>query len=129
MSQRFESNGTHLIADLYGIDGQRLTDPAHLATLLRSAAEQAGATVLNCAMHRFGEAGGVTGVVMLAESHISIHTWPESGFAAVDIFMCGSAAPQRALEWIEQDLRPAERRLHQIARGGANAVVRAADLG
>ena len=117
----FEPTGVHLIADLYGIDAARLTDPARLAELLRSAASRAGATVLNCDFHQFGAAGGVTGVVMLAESHISIHTWPESGFAAVDIFMCGAAAPQVALEWIEQHLEPSDRRLHQIARGAQQA--------
>ena len=122
--QRFQSSGTHLIADLYGIDAGRLSDLEQLATLLRNAAGEAGATVLNCAMHGFGENGGVTGVVMLAESHISIHTWPESGFAAVDIFMCGSAAPQRALACIEKDLQPTERCLHNIARGVANPATR-----
>jgi len=48
-------------------------------------------------MHNFGEGSGVTGVVLLAESHISIHTWPELKYAAVDIFMCGACDPQRAI--------------------------------
>lgn len=80
----------HLIADLAGCS--RLDDPAHIETVLRNAAAAAGATVLEVRLHHFGEAMGVTGVALLAESHISIHTWPESGVAAVDLFVCGTRA-------------------------------------
>jgi S-adenosylmethionine decarboxylase len=59
----------------------------------------------------------VTGVVLLAESHISIHTWPETGFAAVDIFMCGRAVPGRALECIREGLAPSAVDVRDIARG------------
>jgi S-adenosylmethionine decarboxylase len=110
-------NGTHVLADLHGIAAAALTDPQRIDALLRSAATAAGATVLHSQFHAFGEAQGVTGVVLLAESHISIHTWPEYGFAAADIFMCGAAAPQRALDVIEAALQPASRVVQTIARG------------
>ncbi len=117
MSRQFQSSGVHLIADLYGIDADKLRDSVGLARLLNDAAKQAGATTLHCDFHQFGEGSGVTGVVMLAESHISIHTWPESGFAALDIFMCGAAQPKHALGCIELVLQPSNRRVHEIARG------------
>jgi S-adenosylmethionine decarboxylase len=59
----------------------------------------------------------VTGVLLLAESHISIHTWPEAGFAAVDIFMCGAARPQLVLERIEAALRPLTKQVRTVERG------------
>lgn len=82
-------DGRHLIADLHGCAG--LDDPARIERLLTSAAAAAGATLLEVRLHHFGGAQGVTGVALLAESHISIHSWPEHGYAAVDIFMCGRA--------------------------------------
>lgn len=81
--------GWHLIADL--IDGARLDDADHIARCLTDAAATAGATLLEVRLHKFGAGFGVTGVALLAESHISIHTWPEFGTACVDIFMCGKA--------------------------------------
>ncbi|WP_419809566.1 adenosylmethionine decarboxylase [Sphingomonas sp.] len=80
--------GTHLIADLTGCTG--LADVARVDTALRDAVAAADATLLDVRLHHFGEGQGVTGVALLAESHISIHTWPEHGYAAVDIFLCGS---------------------------------------
>lgn len=108
--------GTHLLADLSGIAADKLGDCARLEQLLRGAAEGARARVLHSHFHGFGADQGVTGVVLLAESHISIHTWPEFGFAAADIFMCGDAQPELALAIIEAALRPASSRLHTIRR-------------
>jgi S-adenosylmethionine decarboxylase len=89
-----------------GIEPLLLSDCAKIEQLLREAAAAAGAKVLHSHFHSFGPALGVTGVVLLAESHISIHTWPEHGFAAADVFMCGAAQPQLALEVIEEALQP-----------------------
>lgn len=117
----YRPSGIHLLADFYGIEADLLMDSNAINALLRAAADAAGARILFSQFHTFGEALGVTGVVLLAESHISIHTWPECGFAAVDIFMCGVAEPQFALDVIEQAFRPQSRVVHTIARGaGAN---------
>ncbi len=107
----------HFIADMYGIDAAKLADPVLIENMLRNSAGAAGATILFSHFHAFGPGQGVTGVVLLAESHISIHTWPEAGFAAADLFMCGSAAPQRALDLIRAALLPAECKIEAIARG------------
>ena len=79
--------GTHLLADLYGCS--KLADIDVVDAALRAAVSAAGATLLDLRLHGFGEGMGITGVALLAESHISIHTWPEHGYAAIDIFLCG----------------------------------------
>jgi S-adenosylmethionine decarboxylase len=109
--------GIHLLADLHGIQPDLLTDAAQIDALLRGAALAAGARILHSHFHIFGPGMGVTGVLLLAESHISIHTWPEVGFAAADIFMCGEAQPQLALDLIEASLRPQSRALRTVQRG------------
>ena len=106
--------GTHVLIDVH--DAQRLDEPAHIETILRRAAQAAGATILQAHFHHFGPAMGVTGVLMLAESHISIHTWPETGFAALDIFMCGAARIDAAFEVIEDAFDDAQIAVRRIAR-------------
>lgn len=108
--------GTHLLADLHGVAPAPLADAAAIEALLREAALAAGARILHGHFHTFG-GGGVTGVLLLAESHISIHTWPEAGFAAVDIFMCGAARPELALRAIQAGLRHARAEVRTVARG------------
>ncbi|MDF3029478.1 MAG: speD [Moraxellaceae bacterium] len=109
--------GEHLLADLHGVTADRLTDAAFLERVLRDAALQAGAHILFGHFHSFGEQQGVTGVLLLQESHISIHTWPEHGYAAVDVFMCGQAEARRAVEGLCASLRPARHELHAQRRG------------
>ena len=87
-------HGLHLIADL--ATRERLDDPDFIADVLRNAAAAAKVTLLELRLHHFGGGNGVTGVALLAESHISIHTWPEEGLAAVDIFVCGAHADAEA---------------------------------
>lgn len=110
-------SGVHLLADFHGVAPELLIDPAKIDALLRACALAAGARILHSHFHSFGEQLGVTGVLLLAESHISIHTWPETGFAAADIFMCGAAAPQLALAVMDSALQPEWRHVHTIARG------------
>jgi S-adenosylmethionine decarboxylase len=111
--------GTHLLADFYGVQAALLESCTGIDALLRAGAEAAGATILHSHFHSFGPQQGVTGVLLLAESHISIHTWPEFGFAAADIFMCGDAHPKLALDVIQAALKPASSIVQTIARGGA----------
>ncbi|MWB76678.1 adenosylmethionine decarboxylase [Pseudooceanicola sp. 216_PA32_1] len=106
--------GTHLLMDLNG--ARHLTDAGALRDALTAAAQAAGATVLGAHFHSFPDRAGITGVVLLAESHISIHTWPEIGFAAIDIFMCGAAEPHRAAEALRQRLRPESETLTEVQR-------------
>ena len=86
--------GTHLIIDLW--QAASLDDIDVVKTALKDAAKAAGATLLKIDLHCFTPNGGITGVAVLAESHISIHTWPERAYAAVDVFMCGDAEPHKA---------------------------------
>jgi len=107
--------GMHLLVDLWG--ARNLCDPARIDAALREAAEAAEATILHSHFHHFGPDGGVSGVIVLAESHISIHTWPERAFAAVDIFMCGACDPYRSLPVIEAAFGPASMQVHEERRG------------
>jgi S-adenosylmethionine decarboxylase len=109
--------GSHILADLHGVDATVLSNEAALERLLSEAARSAGARVLSQHFHSFGAGGGITGVVLLAESHISIHTWPECQLAAVDIFMCGEADGKRALAVLLDGLTPADCHVETIARG------------
>ena len=83
--------GTHLILELKDCRRELLTDLDFLRSTLLSAAVEAGTTVMGDSFHYFDPYDGVSGVVIIAESHLSIHTWPEYDYAAVDIFTCGSA--------------------------------------
>lgn len=96
--------GTHLIVDLWGCE--RLDEIDHIDTAMREGVEAAGATLLHIHLHHFTPNNGVSGVAVLAESHISVHTWPECGYAAFDVFMCGDARPDKAVEVLKQYFRP-----------------------
>ena len=87
--------GTHLIVDLFG--ARRLDDLKHIESTLKRCVEVAGATLLHIHLHHFTPNGGVSGVAVLSESHISIHSWPEANYAALDVFMCGDAKPELAI--------------------------------
>lgn len=107
--------GGHLLVDLWGAKG--LTDPTGVEAALCAAARACNATILHAHIHQFGEGGGVSGVVMLAESHISIHTWPEKDFAAVDVFMCGACDPYRSLPVLKEAFRADTVQLSEHRRG------------
>ncbi|HUA78022.1 MAG TPA: adenosylmethionine decarboxylase [Acetobacteraceae bacterium] len=107
--------GAHLLLDLWG--AENLTDPAAIEAALAEAARAANATILHAHMHHFGSESGVSGVIVLAESHISIHTWPERSFAAIDIFMCGACDPYRSVPLIKAAFRPRSIQLSEHRRG------------
>jgi S-adenosylmethionine decarboxylase len=107
--------GTHLLLDLWG--AENLADPNHIDAALREAAVTAGATILHSHFHHFSPNGGVSGVVVLAESHISIHTWPERSFAAVDIFMCGDCNPYDSIPVLKAAFAPDSVQVGEQRRG------------
>ena len=107
--------GMHLLVDLWG--ASRLDDPAHIDAALREAAIVAGATILHSHFHHFSPNGGVSGVVVLAESHISIHTWPERSFAAIDLFMCGACDSNLSIPVLQAAFSPSSIDLSEQRRG------------
>jgi S-adenosylmethionine decarboxylase len=107
--------GTHLLIDLWG--ATNLGDPDLIDAAMRAAAEEAGATILHSHFHHFSPNGGVSGVVVLAESHMSIHTWPERDFAAVDIFMCGACDPYLSVPLLKAAFKPSQVNLGEQRRG------------
>ncbi len=107
--------GMHLIVDLWG--AERLDDMAHVEAALRDSVEAARATLLHIHLHHFTPSHGVSGVAVLAESHISIHTWPETGYAALDVFMCGCAEPHKAIEVLRAAFLPRRMAVEEILRG------------
>ena len=90
-----EFAGTHLLLDLW--DADHLDDLQRMENAMRQIVEVCGATLLHIHLHHFTPSGGISGVAVLAESHISVHTWPERNYAAFDVFMCGDAQPENAV--------------------------------
>lgn len=117
MSTQFHAHGQHVILDLYGTNHAKLTNPALIESIMQNVATELKATVLQSHLHHFGEDLGVTGVLLLAESHMSIHTWPEAGFAAIDIFMCGDKDMNQAIHLFIQAFAPTQHDVKIIQRG------------
>jgi S-adenosylmethionine decarboxylase len=114
--QASDTVGKHCILELYDCDASKLDNEAFLRDTITTAAERAGATLLNLITHHF-QPQGVTGLALLAESHISIHTWPESGYAAVDVFTCGDhTMPERACAVLAQELGAKSQKLKSFQR-------------
>ena len=107
--------GTHLIIDMWG--AERLDDMAFIESVLRDCVDASGATLLHIHLHHFTENNGVSGIAVLAESHISIHSWPEHGYAAMDVFMCGKTEPHRAIEVLRAAFQPARIEIGEHRRG------------
>ncbi|MCR9213237.1 MAG: adenosylmethionine decarboxylase [Proteobacteria bacterium] len=106
--------GTHLIVDIWG--GEGLNDPDLIEATLKECAEVSGATVLHFHMHAF-DPDGLSGVLVLAESHISFHSWPERKYMALDIFMCGKTDPYKALPVLKEAFHPDSLQLNELKRG------------
>ena len=115
--------GDHLLIEFWG--AHRLQEPEYICQALEDGARAAGATILHSHYHHFGDGGGVSGVTVLAESHITIHTWPEVGYAAIDVFMCGDCDPRDCLAVLEERFRPSEVKAQNHRRGSWAAQVRA----
>jgi S-adenosylmethionine decarboxylase len=107
--------GAHLIIDLY--QASRLDDIDHIEQTLRACVDAARATLLHIHLHHFEPNGGVSGVAVLAESHISIHSWPEHGYAALDVFMCGDATPDACVPVLREAFNPKRIAVSEHLRG------------
>lgn len=111
-----ETVGKHCILELYACDGAKLDDEDFVRAALRNAALRAGATLLNLISHHF-QPQGVTGLALLAESHISFHSWPESGYAAVDVFTCGDhTMPESACRVLVEEFGSRQHQLRSFRR-------------
>ena len=107
--------GMHLLIDFWG--ASHLDEIDYIENALNRAALACGATVLAIHLHSFGEEAGITGVAMLAESHISIHTWPEIDYVALDVFLCGNSDPHLAVPVLHEFFKPQKMRVTESARG------------
>ena len=112
-----KSLGKHLIIELFQCDSTILNDLKILEHHMVSAVKLSGATVIQPFFHQFSPYG-ITGVVVVAESHFSIHTWPEYGYCALDIFTCGDSVDgHEALEYMKESLKAASASVMEIKRG------------
>ena len=107
--------GIHLIFDFWGATGLDNLDLMEQA--MRESVEAAGATLLHIHLHHFTPNGGISGVAVLAESHISVHTWPERQFASFDVFMCGDAEPEKTIPVLKKAFNPERMTISEHLRG------------
>lgn len=117
------ATGLHLIGDLYGClcDSRLMLDADYLENFCKDRVAEAGLTSVGSLFHSFGEGGGVTGVVVLAESHLSLHTWPESGYVTVDVYVCNYTSDnrpkaQKLFDDLMAAFNPNEPHLHRVER-------------
>jgi S-adenosylmethionine decarboxylase len=114
---KMQALGRHILAEIYGCEFSILNDLDKIRDILVSAAISAGAEVRETAFHRFSPQG-VSGVVVISESHLSIHTWPELGYAALDVFTCGEKVdPWVALEEAKKGFRATSVKASEYKRG------------
>ena len=117
------TTGLHLIGDLYGCicDSRLMLDAAYLEEFCKAQVAAAGLTSVGSLFHSFGEGGGVTGVVVLAESHLSIHTWPEAGYVTLDVYVCNYTEnnrpkAQKLFDDLLAAFNPNDPHLHRVDR-------------
>jgi S-adenosylmethionine decarboxylase len=110
--------GKHVILEIWAnVDDPKFCDEKGISDVMKSAAHDVGATVIDEHWHLFGKGYGITGVLLLSESHMSIHTWPEYGYAAVDIFMCGECDAALTVTPITQFFKTKEYKVINLIRG------------
>ncbi len=110
-----EYAGIHLLAEFWR--GKTVKSAKELKRILIGAAKKAQSTPLKVSIHKFSPQG-MTGVVLLAESHIAFHSWPELNYLAIDIFTCGNRAmPRKALEYLKKEFKPKKIEIKEIKRG------------
>jgi S-adenosylmethionine decarboxylase len=115
LSGDYVAPGLHLLIDFWG--AKHAQDLKSIEHAMRAAAAACGATVLDVMLHSFGPQSGVTGVAILAESHISIHTWPETDYMALDVFVCGNCDAQKAVDALIRHFLPQKSHVTKHRRG------------
>ncbi len=116
-----KSLGRHLLTEFYGCDRETLNDPDRIKKIMEEAAITSGASIVQSVFHLFNP-HGISGVVVIAESHLAIHTWPEYGYSAVDIFTCGEEVdPWRACHYLKEKLRAGSTSTVEIFRGAIDS--------
>ena len=108
--------GRHILVEYYNCEPEVLKDPEYIENEMRQAALEAGATIVTSDFHHFNP-WGVSGAVIVAESHLTIHTWPEYGFASADFFTCGDIDPWKSFEYLEKSLKAEFSESVEIPRG------------
>jgi S-adenosylmethionine decarboxylase len=114
--QTFDTVGAHVLADFWGCQFEKLDDADLLMNSLRQAAKSANMTILGEESYKFIPQG-FTGLLLLSESHISIHTYPERGYAAIDVYTCGGGMTQKAIDLLREVLQPAHIQQMLVQRG------------
>ncbi|MCP4653223.1 MAG: adenosylmethionine decarboxylase [Candidatus Omnitrophica bacterium] len=107
--------GVHLVVELWG--AINLTSLEKIEQTFRDAVDAVGATLLKVDLHKFSPSGGISGVGIIQESHLSIHTWPEYKYAAFDIFVCGNVDPYNAIPILKRDFKPEKIQIVEHKRG------------
>jgi len=107
--------GTHLIIELW--NAQHLSSLPKIKTILQKAVKTCGATLVKINLHKFTPSGGISGVAIIQESHISIHSWPEYKYAAIDIFVCGGINPYKAIPVLKKNFKPKDIQVMELKRG------------
>jgi S-adenosylmethionine decarboxylase proenzyme len=109
--------GRHILSEYYGCDIQILNNLELLEHYMRKAVIESGATIIDSTFHKFSP-HGVSGVIVIAESHMALHTWPEYGYAAVDFFTCGDRVdPMKAFDYMNKKLKPENYSSKELKRG------------
>ena len=108
--------GRHLIIEFYGCDVAAIDNVSRIREGMLGAAEKVGATIVGETFHHYSPQG-VSGTVVIAESHLSVHTWPEAGYVAVDIYTCGGLDPRKGIEHLAEVFEARTSRYQEILRG------------
>jgi len=107
--------GVHLIIELW--DADNLSSIPKIEEIFKQAIKACGATLLKMDFHQFSPYGGISGVAIIAESHLSIHSWPEYSYAALDVFVCGNADPYQAIPVFKQGFNTNKIQVVEFKRG------------
>ncbi|MCJ7645493.1 adenosylmethionine decarboxylase [bacterium] len=113
--EQFNYAGTHLLLELWG--AENVTSLEKVKKALIESVNACGATLLEIKLHRFSPNQGISGIAIIKESHLSIHTWPEFGYVAIDIFVCGEVNPYKAIPVLKKIFKPKKMQLLELKRG------------